>query len=165
MDDHTSAPHNGAEAALPPAAATPAIPPAPTEPPLLRWPLAFHGQGSEYFRIWIVNLALSIVTLGIYSAWAKVRRLKYFYGNTELAGARFDYTADPLKILKGRAIAFVFFAAYGVLSQIHPATAIIAVLLLWLALPWMIVRSLAFNMRHTRYRNVSFGFAGTAGGG
>src|SRR5690242_4449389 len=28
-------------------------------------PFEFRGSGSEYFRIWIVNFALSIVTLGI----------------------------------------------------------------------------------------------------
>ena len=49
--------------------------------------IEFSGDGGEYFRIWIVNLALSVVTLGIYSAWAKVRRLRYFYGST-----RFDRT-------------------------------------------------------------------------
>src|SRR5512145_1992685 len=27
----------------------------------------FTGEGGEYFRIWIVNILLSIVTLGIYS--------------------------------------------------------------------------------------------------
>ncbi len=36
-------------------------------------PLEFHGSGGEYFRIWIVNLCLTIVTFGIYTAWAKVR--------------------------------------------------------------------------------------------
>ena len=36
--------------------------------------LRFTGQAGEYFSIWIVNVCLSIVTLGIYSAWAKVRR-------------------------------------------------------------------------------------------
>ena len=49
-------------------------------------PFEFHGNGADYFRIWIVNLLFSILTLGIYSAWAKVRTKKYFYGNTELAG-------------------------------------------------------------------------------
>jgi uncharacterized membrane protein YjgN (DUF898 family) len=33
----------------------------------------FRGRTDEYFRIWIVNIALTIVTLGIFSAWAKVR--------------------------------------------------------------------------------------------
>ncbi len=70
----------------------------------------FTGSGREYFGIWIVNLLLSIVTLGIYSAWAKVRRTQYFARNTELDGARFDYHGDPMYILKGRLIAFGLFA-------------------------------------------------------
>jgi uncharacterized membrane protein YjgN (DUF898 family) len=36
--------------------------------------LEFTGCAGEYFRIWIVNVCLSVLTLGIYSAWAKVRR-------------------------------------------------------------------------------------------
>jgi len=39
-----------------------------------RFPVEFTAGAGEYFRIWIVNLALTIVTLGVYSAWAKVRR-------------------------------------------------------------------------------------------
>ena len=34
--------------------------------------LHFTGSGSEFFRIWITNLLLTICTLGLYSAWAKV---------------------------------------------------------------------------------------------
>jgi hypothetical protein len=44
--------------------------------------LHFTGSGAEYFGIWIVNLLLTILTLGIYSAWAKVRR----YGALILMG-------------------------------------------------------------------------------
>ncbi|MGU7802487.1 DUF898 family protein, partial [Escherichia coli] len=72
----------------------------------------FSGRGSEYFRIWIVNLLLSIVTLGIYSAWAKVRRLRYFYDNTSVAGASFDYHGNPVAILKGRILAVVLIVVY-----------------------------------------------------
>ncbi|MET2872051.1 DUF898 family protein, partial [Exiguobacterium profundum] len=68
--------------------------PAPAAPQPLR--LRFIGSGSEYFRIWIVNLLLTIVTLGIYSAWAKVRTLQYFYRNTQLAGSSFDYHGSPI---------------------------------------------------------------------
>jgi len=38
----------------------------------VRHPLEFTGKGGEYFGIWIVNLFFSVLTLGIYSAWAKV---------------------------------------------------------------------------------------------
>ncbi len=62
----------------------------------------FHGNAREWFGIWIVNLLLSIVTLGIYSAWAKVRARKYFYQNTYVADRNFDYHATGLQILIGR---------------------------------------------------------------
>ena len=29
-------------------------------------PLRFGGRSGEYFRIWIVNLALTLLTLGLY---------------------------------------------------------------------------------------------------
>ena len=32
-------------------------------------PFSFTGRAGEYFRIWIVSLCLSLLTLGIYSAW------------------------------------------------------------------------------------------------
>src|SRR3954464_11448441 len=77
-------------------------------------PFQFTGRAGEYFRIWIVNVCLSVITLGIYSAWAKVRRKRYFYGNTLLNRAAFDYTGDPKAILKGRLLvlgAWVLLAA------------------------------------------------------
>ena len=83
-------------------------------------PVQFTGKGGEYFGIWIVNLLLSIITLGIYSAWAKVRRMKYFYNNTKIDGVGFDFHAKPLSILKGRIIAFLIFVLYAVLSRFSP---------------------------------------------
>ena len=44
--------------------------------------MSFTGSAGEYFRIWIVNLFLTIITLGIYLPWAKIRQRKYLYGNT-----------------------------------------------------------------------------------
>ncbi|MES2935280.1 MAG: DUF898 family protein, partial [Pseudomonadota bacterium] len=66
---------------------------------------SFTGTGAEYFRIWVVNLLLTILSLGVYSAWAKVRRLQYFYRNTRVADASFDYHGNPKAILKGRLLA------------------------------------------------------------
>ena len=59
----------------------------------------FEGSAREWFGIWIINPLLSIFTIGIYSAWAKVRTQKYFYGNTFVAGRSFDYHAAGGKIL------------------------------------------------------------------
>ena len=78
----------------------------------------FTGKTGEYFKIWIVNIFLTILTLGIYSAWAKVRKRRYFYGNTLLLNAPFEYLADPIKILKGRFIVFGCFVIYTIMMTI-----------------------------------------------
>ncbi len=120
----------------------------------------FSGQGAEYFRIWIVNIVLTIMTLGIYSAWAKVRNKQYFYANTQLDGASFSYQAVPLQILKGRLIAFAFFVFYIVTTSLFPATGVIFGLLFIVLFPWLVVKSLTFNAFYSEYRNVRFGFDG-----
>jgi uncharacterized membrane protein YjgN (DUF898 family) len=128
-------------------------------------PLQFTGSGGEYFKIWIVNLALSIITLGIYSAWAKVRKKRYFYGNTLLNGDPFEYLGKPIPILIGRIIALILFAAYSWATR-HTFSVVNAIIIVVLAglVPWIIVRSLAFNARNSAYLNVRFRFSGTYGG-
>ncbi|MGQ0428785.1 MAG: YjgN family protein [Gammaproteobacteria bacterium] len=120
--------------------------------------IEFTGTGGEYFRIWIVNLLLSILTLGIYSAWAKVRRLKYFYGSTRIAGHAFDYHGDPVVILKGRLIGVLALAAYAAIAQFAPAAGGILVLAYLVLVPWVVTRARMFQMRMTSYRGVRFEF-------
>lgn len=133
-----------------------------SEPPVDLSPrrFTFTGSAGEYFRIWIVNLMLSIATLGIYSAWAKVRRLRYFYGHTSLDGAVFGYHASPIAILKGRLVAYGVVLVLGIVGQIAP----FAVMLLYLPLiglmPIILIRGLRFRARNSSYRGIRFGFDG-----
>src|SRR5215831_14574115 len=82
----------------------------------------FTGSAGEYFRIWIVNLFFTLITLGIYSAWAKVRKKKYFYGSTRFDGQTFDYFGRPVVILKGRIIAFIAFVIYAFAGELYPGS-------------------------------------------
>jgi uncharacterized membrane protein YjgN (DUF898 family) len=132
--------------------------------PRVNLPFEFRGDGAEYFRIWIVNLLLTIVTLGIYSAWAKVRRMRYFYGNTILDGHGFEYHAKPIQILKGRLIIFAAYVVFLVVIRAVPFLAILALPLAIVGLPWIIVKARTFQMRVTSYRNVRFNFHGDYGG-
>jgi uncharacterized membrane protein YjgN (DUF898 family) len=131
-----------------PAAATPA-----------RIPFEFSGSGSEYFRIWIVNLLLTIATLGIYSAWAKVRNKQYFYANTRLHGAAFEYLASPIQILKGRALVGGILVVYWGLSVFLPYVEAVFLPAFMFLFPWLIVRSLAFNAHNSAWRNIRFSFS------
>jgi uncharacterized membrane protein YjgN (DUF898 family) len=133
-----------------------------------RYPVEFTATSGEYFRIWIVNLALTIVTLGIYSAWAKVRKRRYLYGHTRIAGEGFEYRARPLPILMGRLIALALFLAvlaafrFVPLFSAHPWLKNLAAVIGFVVVgPWIIVRSFRFNAFNAAYRNVRMKFDAT----
>lgn len=123
-------------------------------------PLEFTGNGGEYFGIWIVNILLTIVTLGIYSAWATVRNNQYFYGNTRLDNASFQYLADPITILKGRLLALAILVVFVVLSNLYIEASILLGIGFIFAMPWIVIRSLRFQAINSAYRNVRFDFEG-----
>ena len=123
----------------------------------------FKGNAKEWFGIWIVNLLLSIVTIGIYSAWAKVRTRKYFYGNTFVDGRNFDYHATGGQILKGRLIVIAFIFAFQIILSLLPIVGLFLVFCLLLLFPWLITRALMFNARVSSFSNVRFDFVGTYG--
>ena len=123
----------------------------------------FKGNAKEWFGIWIVNLLLSIVTIGIYSAWAKVRTQKYFYGNTFVDGRNFDYHATGGQILKGRLIVIAALVSFQIISSLLPLVGLILALGLLLLFPWLITRAMVFNARASSFSNVRFDFVGTYG--
>lgn len=125
-------------------------------------PLAFEflGSGAEYFRIWIVNLLLTVATLGIYSAWAKTRRLQYFYRNTRLAGASFDFIGAPKAILRGRVLAVTVAVAYHYAFGFSLPAGVITVGLLLAGIPFMMRAALRFRLSNMTYRGLPFGFDG-----
>lgn len=122
--------------------------------------IRFTGEGTEYAKIFFMNILLSILTLGIYSAWAKVRNKKYFYGNTILDDSSYQYHATGKQVLIGRLIAIGLLIAFQVLSGILPAAGLVLLLVLFIALPIIIIRSMRFNLRMSSYRQIRFNFIG-----
>ncbi len=120
--------------------------------------LKFIGNGGEYFKIWITNILLSIITIGIYSPWAKVRNNQYLYGATQLDKIGFEYTADPVKILIGRLIVVGLYISVIIIGDVLNYTTVAAVLSLafTLLIPWLVRQAVRFRMRYTRYKGVHF---------
>jgi uncharacterized membrane protein YjgN (DUF898 family) len=125
-------------------------------------PFEFRGRTGEWFGIWITNLLLTVITAGIYSAWAKVRTKKYFYQNTYVAGRNFDYHATGLQILIGRLIFIAGVVVYSLLSAI-PVVGLLLIIGLLFLMSVLLVRSLRFNAVMSSWSNVRFGFEGKAG--
>src|SRR6204780_3082471 len=126
-------------------------------------PLRFTGSGAEYFGIWIVNLLLTIVTLGIYASWAKVRRLQYFYRHTEVAGSTFDFHGNPVKIFIGRLIALAMLIAYNVSVRLHSLMTLVVVGAIAIIMPWLLRNSFRFRLYNSSWRGIRFHFRGAVG--
>lgn len=129
-----------------------------------RLDLRFTGSGSEYWRIWLVNLLLTLVTLTLYAPFAKVRRLRWQYANTLVDGQALGFHGDPWKMLRGHLLILVFGACYlgaGQFSALAGLVAAGALAALW---PTLWQASLRFRLANTSWRGVRLHFSGTVGG-
>lgn len=119
----------------------------------------FHGKGIEYFGIWIVNIFLMIITLGIYLPWALVKARKYLYSKTELSGAFFSYHAKGSAIFVSWLLLFILYIIFAVVLVNQKIVAGSIMLLLFvLFLPWGIVLSLRYQALMTRLNGIRFSF-------
>ena len=147
--------------ALPPLTIDGPQSPAAAEPPTYMLNVRFTGSGSEYFRIWIVNLLLMLVTLGFYFPWAKVRKLRYFFGNTVVDGEPLGFHGDPKKMFKGFLLVGVLFFLYSVAGNISPTAGFVAFLVVAALWPALFKSSLQFRLANTSWRGLRFRFHGT----
>ncbi|WP_233978899.1 YjgN family protein [Pectobacterium versatile] len=118
----------------------------------------FHGKAGEYFAIWLVNALLTVITLGIYSAWATVRRRRYFYGNTEINGDRFDYHAQPIQILKGRLLVIAGIILFYIIMGMSPVLGTIIALAFAALIPIIVIRNWRYDAIMSSYRGVRFNY-------
>ena len=117
--------------------------------------LAFSGSGSEYFRVWIVNLLLNVVTLGFYTPFARRRTAQYFYSHTLVADSPLEFTAQQRKMVFGFLLLVVLYMAFRLAADTGQDTAVSAFLLAAAALaPYLWASAMRFRLSATRWRGV-----------
>ena len=120
--------------------------------------LRFDGEGGEYFRLWVVNLLLTLLTLGVYSAWAKVRKARWFAQHTLLLGDRFDFHGRPLRILLGRLFALGLFALWTFAFDVSATLGLAMLALLCVVGPLLFASAQRFRLSNTSWRGLRFAF-------
>lgn len=125
-----------------------------------RLPIEFTGAGSEYFRIWIVNMVLLVITLGLYWPWAKVRRLRYFWGNTLVDGDPLGFHGEAGQMFKGWVLVGVLFIVYNVAESVSPVAGAVAFAALGSLWPALWRSSMVFRLGNTSWRGLRFRFVG-----
>ena len=122
--------------------------------------IRFTGSGSEYFRIWIVNLLLTLITFTLYWPFARARRLAYFQNNTLVGRDPLGFHGDPWKMFRGYLLMLVFGVSYWAVSHFEPTLAWLPFLVLAFLWPALWRASLQFRLRNTSWRGVRMGFEG-----
>lgn len=126
--------------------------------------LKFSGSGSEYFRVWIVNLLLNIVTLGFYTPFARRRTAKYFYSHTLVADSPLEFTGQQRKMVFGFLLLVALYMAFRLATDTGQDTAVSAFLIAAAVLaPYFWASAMRFRLGSTRWRGVRLHF--TAGWG
>ena len=126
--------------------------------------IRFTGSGSEYFRIWIVNLLLVLVTFTLYYPWAKVRRLRYFNGNTLIDGSPLGFHGDPRKMFRGYLLVGLLFVAYSVAGHFSVLAGVVALIVVAAIAPALLRSSMRFRLANTSWRGMRFVFSGSLDG-
>ena len=121
----------------------------------------FTGTGSEYFRIWVVNLLLIVVTAGLYMPFAKARRIRYFYANTLVDGHALAFHGDAWKMFRGFALLVALMGTYSVAGRFSPLVALLAFVVLCAVWPALWRASMQFRLAHTSWRGLRMSFDGS----
>jgi uncharacterized membrane protein YjgN (DUF898 family) len=160
----------------PPRPAAPAVPPSPSpaaaDPGASRQ-LSFHGSGGTLLGIHVVNILLTLVTLGVYYVWAKTRARRYLFSQTSFEGDRFAYHGTGKEMLLGFLKAFLVFLLpiiglsivrdqLDVDPRIKGAAAGLISFLFLIFIPVATVGSRRYRLTRTSWRGIRFSFRGRA---
>lgn len=128
------------------------------------YPTEFSGHGGEFFRVWIVNALLTMVTLGLYTPFARRRTAQYFYGHTVVAGSPLEFTVQQRKMVFGFLLLIFLYIAFKVASDTGQDVVVGVMMLAAAALaPYFWASAMRFRLNATRWRGVRLQFTASWG--
>lgn len=121
--------------------------------------MRFTGSGGGYFRVWIVNVLLSVITLGLYTPWARRRTAQYFYSHTLVAGSPLEFTAQQQRMVVGFLVVALLTMAYHLAANTGQDVAAGLFILAGAVLAPLIWGSaMRFRLANTRWRGLRLAF-------
>lgn len=131
-------------------------------------PLVYSASIGTIFGIWLLNLVLSIVTIGIYSFWGKTRMRRYIAGSFTLLGDRFDYTGTGKELFFGflKALPFIIVIYAPIIiypPEVYPITNLMFIVFYFLILV-AIYAATRYRLSRTTWRGIRGRLSGSAFG-
>lgn len=121
-----------------------------------RFPLVFSGTGVGYFKIWLVNFLICLLSAGILYPWAQVRATRYFYQHTQFDNVEFSYASSSQKIFLVQFFLALYVIALCYVFFLIPWLGVVGALLLLLLLPYYFLKRSKFQFEQSFYQEVHF---------
>ena len=146
----------------------------PTRTPLRSPALAYNGRVGEIYAIFLLNLLLTILTLGIFRFWAITRVRRYIWSRVRFQGDRFEYIGTGGELFMGFLIAVGIIAGLAVISallayvlgQMKPWLAALPIIAFYLALSMLagagFYSAQRYRLSRTLWRGIRGGMTGSA---
>ena len=153
--------------------ARPNLPPPPAHPPHNEEAppkFIYSGEGGEFFKLNLVNILLTLCTLGVYAFWAKAKVRQFHWGHTQFMEEPFEYHATGKELfvgfLKGMLILIPFILIVWLLVKFLEMPGIeflFLYLFMFISIPFQVHSKWKFQSARTSWRNVRFKFTGKLG--
>ncbi len=136
--------------------------------------ISYQGGIGGLYRIYIPNLLLTIVTLGVWRFWGVTRMRRYIWANTSMEGDRFEYDGTGLQLFLSFLLAGLVIVVLSVTAGVSAALlgrysrtlALLPVSILYLAIiilalgaPFSAQR---YRLSHSLWRGIRGGMEGSA---
>jgi uncharacterized membrane protein YjgN (DUF898 family) len=130
--------------------------------------LLYDGRLGELYAIFLVNILLTILTLGIFRFWAITRYRRYLWSHMRFQGERLEYTGTGGQLFVGYLLGgLLLFGAIALatllswlLGQVMPALAVIPIILLYLFIAVLAAGAIFSAQRYRLSRTVWCGIRG-----
>lgn len=127
----------------------------------------FTGTGKELFKIYIRNFLLTLITLGVYSFWGKVRIRSYLWEHTRILGEPLEYTGTGWELFRSFLIVMpvisIAATSFYFAGEEYLALAYLVVLILGTFLFHVAVyQALRYRFSRTRWRGIRGNMDGSA---
>jgi uncharacterized membrane protein YjgN (DUF898 family) len=134
--------------------------------------LGYHGTGGAFFGLTLGNAILTLLTLGIYTFWARTKVREFHYSHTDVGGDRFAYHGTGQELLRGylkaTGIVMLLAIALGVASALTggesaPVATQIAIPLVFYAAIFVLIifainGARRYRMSRSSWRGIRFSY-------
>lgn len=117
--------------------------------------IGYKGQTGSVYKIWLLNIFLTVITLGIYSFWGKTRLRRYITGCFNLGGDHFEYTGTGKELFVGfLKVLPVVIALYAGAFFLPPQMVVILYLPILYLIPVAIFMAMRYRLNRLTWRGI-----------